>query len=54
MAPKSAIQLDSELRIYYKRKVEEGKRKMIALNNIINKLLARIFLVIKRGTHMRF
>lgn len=50
MASISAIQHDSELRIYYKRKVEEGKPKMIALNNVRNKLLARAFAVIKRGT----
>ena len=50
MASISAIQHDSELRMYYKRKVEEGKPKMIALNNVRNKLLARAFAVIKRGT----
>jgi len=50
MASISAIQHDPELRIYYKRKVEEGKPKMIALNNVRNKLLARVFSVVKRGT----
>jgi len=50
MASISAIQHDPELKLYYKRKVEEGKPKMIALNNVRNKLLARAFSVIKRGT----
>jgi len=50
MASISAIQHDPELRIYYKRKVEEGKPKMIALNNVRNKLLARVFSVVRRGT----
>lgn len=50
MASVSAIQHDSELRLYYKRKVAEGKDKMIAINNVRNKLLARAFAVVKRGT----
>lgn len=50
MASISAIQHDPELRLYYKRKVKEGKPKMIALNNVRNKLLARVFSVVKRGT----
>ncbi len=50
MSSISAIQHDPELRMYYKRKVSEGKPKMIALNNVRNKLLARVFSVIKRGT----
>jgi len=50
LAGVSAIQCDSELRLYYKKKVAEGKPKMVALNNVRNKLLARAFAVIKRGT----
>tara|TARA_R110000850_G_scaffold75152_5_gene164128 strand:- start:83 stop:1075 length:993 start_codon:yes stop_codon:yes gene_type:complete len=50
MASVSAIQHDSELRLYYKRKLAEGKNRMIAVNNVRNKLLARAFAVIKRGT----
>jgi len=50
MASISAIQHDSELRLYYKKKVAEGKPKLVALNNVRNKLLARAFAVIKRGT----
>ena len=50
MASVSAIQHDGELREYYQRKVAEGKPKMIALNNVRNKLLSRVFAVIKRQT----
>ncbi len=46
----SAIQHDGELRAYYQRKVAEGKPKMVAINNVRNKLLSRVFAVIKRGT----
>lgn len=50
MATVSAIQHDSELRLYYKRKLAEGKKTMIAVNNVRNKLIARAFAVVKRGT----
>lgn len=50
MASVSAIQHDSELRLYYKKKLAEGKDKMIAVNNVRNKLIARAFAVVKRGT----
>ncbi|PNW25028.1 IS110 family RNA-guided transposase [Formosa algae] len=50
MASISAIQHDSELRLYYKRKIAEGKETMIAVNNVRNKLISRAFAVVKRGT----
>ena len=50
MASVSAIQHDSELRLYYNRKLAEGKDKMLAINNVRNKLIARAFAVVKRGT----
>ena len=50
MASISAIQHDQELRLYYESKLAEGKPKMIALNNVRNKLLSRAFAVVKRGT----
>ena len=50
LASVSAIQHDSELKKYYKNKIEQGKPKMVALNNARNKLLARVFAVVKRGT----
>lgn len=48
LAALSAIQnKKSELRIYYDRKVAEGKNKMSVLNAIRAKLIARMFTVIK-------
>lgn len=50
MASVSAIQHDSELRLYYKRKLAEGKDKMtVVINNVRNKLMARAFAVAKSG-----
>jgi len=37
-----------ELKTYYHRKVEEGKSKMLVINNIRNKLILRVCAVIKR------
>ena len=50
MASLSALRVDPELRRYYKRRVEEGKPKMSVINMIRNKMLARIFSTVKRGT----
>lgn len=50
MSAISAIQHDSELKMYYEKRVAEGKPKMIALNIIRNKIVSRIFATIKRGT----
>ncbi|MCE9540686.1 MAG: IS110 family transposase [Bacteroidetes bacterium] len=50
MSAISAIQHDSELRVYYQKRVDEGKPKMVALNIIRNKIVSRIFATIKRGT----
>lgn len=46
----SAIQHDSELKIYYEKRVAEGKNKMLVLNIIRNKIVSRIFATVKRGT----
>ena len=46
----SAILYNTEMKTYYKRKTEEGKHKMSTQNAIRNKLLARIFAVVNRGT----
>jgi transposase len=48
MASLSAVKLDSELKAYYERKVEEGKSKMSVLNAIKNKLLARVVAVVNK------
>lgn len=49
-AAKCAIQYDPELRAYYQRKVAEGKAKMSVLNVISNKIIHRMFAIIKRQT----
>lgn len=43
----SAIRLDNDLRTYYLRKVAEGKNKMSVLNAVRNKIIHRVFAVIK-------
>ena len=45
-----AIHTDAELREYYNRRLAEGKARMTVINVIRNKLVARIFAVVKRGT----
>lgn len=47
MAAMSSIRLNNDLRIYYLRKVKEGKNKMSVLNAVRNKIIHRIFAVIK-------
>jgi transposase len=44
----TAKRYDKELHGYFERKVSEGKNKMLIMNNIRNKLLARVFAVIDR------
>lgn len=48
MCALSANKYDYELKQYFEKKVNEGKNKMLVLNNIRNKLLTRIFAVINR------
>jgi transposase len=50
MSAISAIQHDTELKMYYQKRVEEGKPKMVALNIIRNKIVSRIFATVKRGS----
>lgn len=50
MSAISAIQHDTELKLYYQKRVEEGKPKMVALNIIRNKIVSRVFATVKRGT----
>ena len=45
-----AIRHDKELKTYYTRKVEEGKAKMLVINNVRGKLIARAFAVINRNS----
>jgi len=47
MAAMSAIQTNNDLRIYYLRKTAEGKNKMLVLNAVRNKIIQRIFAMVK-------
>jgi transposase len=44
------VRRDKKLKGYYERKVAEGKCKMLVINNVRCKLLARIFAVINRNS----
>ena len=44
-----SIQFNPEMRLYYQRRLAEGKSKMSTLNIIRNKIVARVFAVVKRG-----
>lgn len=51
LSARSAIVHNPELRSYYRRRVDEDhKSKMSTINIVSNKLLARMFAVINRGT----
>jgi transposase len=50
LAAKSAIQHDKELREYYLRRTTNGKSKMSTINVVRNKIIYRMFAVIKRQT----
>jgi transposase len=46
----SAINTNTEMRLYYERRIKDGKDKMSTINIIRNKILGRIFAVVQRGT----
>jgi transposase len=48
MGSRAAIQFDSEMKLYYQRKIAEGKEKGLVLNNVKNKLIQRVFAAVKR------
>ncbi len=50
LCAKSAIQSNTEMKIYYERRITSGKSKMSTINIIRNKLLARIFATVNRET----
>ena len=50
MAAKVAIQHNLELKLYYQKRTLEGKNKMSTINIIRNKLIARMFAVVKRDS----
>jgi len=50
MCARSAIVFNAEMKLYYKSRKEKGDNGMSIMNIIRNKLIARIFAVINRGT----
>lgn len=46
----AAVRWDPSIKTYYNRLLEAGKPKLLAINNVKNKLLARMFAVIRRQT----
>jgi len=46
----TSILHNPEMKIYYDKRVSEGKSKMSTLNIIRNKIVSRVFAVVKRGT----
>jgi transposase len=50
MASISVIRLPGEFKLYYQKRIATGKSKMSSLNVIRNKIVFRIFAVVKRGS----
>ncbi|MEM9686749.1 MAG: IS110 family transposase, partial [Bacteroidota bacterium] len=48
LCAKSAIQHDKQLKAYYQGKVTQGKPKMSVINAVRNKIMVRVFAVVKR------
>ncbi len=53
LAARIAIQHDQELKSYYQRRIESGKNKTSTLNIVSNKLVYRIFAVVKRRSEFQ-
>lgn len=47
---KSAILHNKEMKLYYEKRLDEGKQKMSTINIVRNKLLSRMFAVVTRNT----
>ncbi len=45
----SAVNYNAEMRLFFERRVAEGKNKMSTMNIVRNKMLGRIFAVVQRG-----
>jgi len=46
----TSIQFNPEMKIYYERRLQEGKDKISTQNIIRNKIVARVFAIVHRGT----
>jgi hypothetical protein len=49
MGALAAVTYYDEFKCYYKRKLQEGKPKMLVLNNVRNKIILRLAAVIKNN-----
>lgn len=49
MSALSAIKMTGDLRVYYLRKVEEGKNKMSVINAVRNKIIHRVFACVREN-----
>ena len=49
LAARNSIRFDPQMREYYLRKIAEGKNSWLVLNNVKNKLIHRLFAVVKSG-----
>lgn len=50
MCARSAVKYNKELSLYYQKRKKQGDNGMSVMNIIRNKILSRIFAVVKRGT----
>ncbi|MCB0503242.1 MAG: IS110 family transposase, partial [Bacteroidetes bacterium] len=50
LCAKSAIKHNNEIKQYYERRIGQDKNKRSTINIVRNKLLARMFAVVQRGT----
>jgi len=50
LCAKTSIQHNQEMKLYYEKRLDEGKSKMGTINIVRNKLLSRIFAVVQRST----
>ena len=50
LCAKTSIQYNQEMKLYYEKRLQEGKAKMSTINIIRNKLISRIFAVVQRRT----
>lgn len=50
MCALNTIKKENEFKIYYDRRIQQGKSAMSTINIIRNKIISRIFAAIKRGT----
>ena len=49
MAAMRAVRMENDMKEYYQRKIKEGKNKMAILNAVRNKIIHRIFALVKSG-----